>query len=78
MKRMKTILAVAGLIWVMSHGFPIFEGEQIRSALNKEFNDYHIIDRKDNVVTVRVKDCFHTVTVANGNIADDSKICDKR
>ncbi|EEK71035.1 hypothetical protein bcere0007_44710 [Bacillus mycoides] len=78
MKRMKTILAVAGLIWVMSHGFPIFEGEQIRSALNKEFNDYHIIDRKDNVVTVRVKDCFHTVTVANGNIADDSKMCDKR
>ena len=46
MKRMKTILAVAGLIWVMSHGFPIFEGEQISSALNKEFNDYHIIDRK--------------------------------
>ena len=35
MKRMKTILAVAGLIWVMSHGFPIFEGEQIRSALDK-------------------------------------------
>ena len=26
MKRMKTILAIAGLIWVMSHGFPIFEG----------------------------------------------------
>ena len=37
MKRMKTILAVAGLIWVMSHGFPIFEGEQIRSALDKKF-----------------------------------------
>ena len=46
MKRMKTILAVAGLIWVMSHGFPIFEGEQIRSALNEKFNDYHVIDRK--------------------------------
>ncbi len=58
MKRMKTILAVAGLIWVMSHGFPIFEEEQIRSALDKKFNDYHVIDRKDNVVTVRVKDCF--------------------
>ncbi len=28
MKRMKTILAVAGLIWVMSHGFPIFEGSK--------------------------------------------------
>ena len=34
MKRMKTILAVAGLIWVMSHGFPILK-EQIRSALDK-------------------------------------------
>lgn len=78
MKRMKTILAVAGLIWVMSHGFPIFEGEQIRSALNEKFNDYHVIDRKDNVVTVRVKDCFHTVTVADGNITNETKMCDKR
>ena len=77
MKRMKTILAVAGLIWVMSHGFPIFEGEQIRSALNEKFNDYHVIDRKDNVVTVRVKDCFHTVTVADGNITNETKMCDK-
>ena len=33
--RMKTILAIAGLIWVLSHGIPIYEGEQIRSALNK-------------------------------------------
>ena len=32
---MKTILAIAGLIWVLSHGIPIYEGEQIRSALNK-------------------------------------------
>ncbi len=78
MKRMKTILAVAGLIWVMSHGFPIFEGEQIRSALNKKYDDYHVIDRKENVVTVRVKDCFHTVTVANGNVTNETKMCDKR
>lgn len=28
MKRMKTILAVAGLIWVMSHGFPILKGSK--------------------------------------------------
>ncbi|KFN01353.1 hypothetical protein D0U04_04675 [Bacillus clarus] len=74
---MKTILAIAGLIWVMSHGVPIFEGEQIRSALNKQFNDYRIIDRKDNVVTVRVKDCFHAVTVANGAVTNDTKMCDK-
>ena len=46
MKRMKTILAVAGLIWVMSHGFPIFEGEQIRSALNKKYDDYHVMIEK--------------------------------
>lgn len=78
MKRMKTILAVAGLIWVMSHGFPIFEGEQIRSALNKKYDDYHVIDRKENVVTVRVKDCFHTVTVADGNVTNETKMCDKR
>ena len=69
---MKTILAVAGLIWVMSHGFPIFEGEQIRSALDKK------LDRKDNVVTVRVKDCFHTVTVADGNVKNETKMCDKK
>ena len=77
---MKTILAVAGLslIWVMSHSFPIFEGEQIRSALNKKFNDYHVIDRQDNVVTVRVKDCFHTVTVADGNVKNETKMCDKK
>ena len=48
--------------------FSDFEGEQIRSALNKKYDDYHVIDRKDNVVTVRVKDCFHTVTVADGNV----------
>ncbi|HDR5127758.1 TPA: hypothetical protein QCR92_005112, partial [Bacillus anthracis] len=49
---MKTILAIAGLIWILSHGIPIYEGEQIRSALNKNFNEYHIIDRQDNVITV--------------------------
>ncbi len=44
----------------------------------KKFNDYHVIDRKDNVVTVRVKDCFHTVTVADGNVKNETKMCDKK
>ncbi|MEN1937510.1 hypothetical protein AAIE21_18450 [Paenibacillus sp. 102] len=73
---MKTILAIAGLIWVMSHGFPIFEGEQIRTALNKQFNEYHVIDRQDNIVKVRVKDCFHTVTIQGSIVVNDAKVCD--
>ncbi|PGB43083.1 hypothetical protein [Bacillus toyonensis] len=75
---MKTILAIAGLIWVLSHGIPIYEGEQIRSALNKNFNEYHIIDRQDNVVTVRVNDCFHTVTVEGTSVVNDKKVCDQQ
>ncbi|EEL48801.1 MULTISPECIES: hypothetical protein [Bacillus cereus group] len=74
---MKTILAIAGLIWVMSHGVPIFEGEQIRTALDKKFSDYRVIDRKDNVVTVRVKDCFHTVTIQNSTVMNDRKVCER-
>ena len=74
---MKTILAIAGLIWVMSHGIPIFEGEQIRTALDKKFSDYRVIDRKDNVVTVRVKDCFHTVAIQNSTVMNDIKVCDR-
>ncbi|MBC6971348.1 hypothetical protein H9I32_02590 [Bacillus sp. Xin] len=75
---MKTILAIAGLIWVMSHGFPIFEGEKIRTALNKQFKQYHVIDRKDNIVTVRVKDCFHTVTTQGSTVVNDTKVCDQQ
>ncbi|KEK24601.1 hypothetical protein [Bacillus gaemokensis] len=75
---MKTILAIAGLIWVMSHGVPIFEGEQIRSALNQHFDAYHIVDRQDNIVTVRVKDCFHTVTIKGNAVINDTKVCDQK
>ncbi|KFN02554.1 hypothetical protein D0U04_06490 [Bacillus clarus] len=75
---MKTILGIAGLIWVLSHGILIFEGEQIRSALNKHFNEYHMIDRQDNVVTVRVNECFHTVTVEGTSVVNDTKVCDQR
>ncbi|WP_459503564.1 hypothetical protein [Bacillus sp. C1] len=74
---MKTILAIAGLIWVMSHGIPIFEGEQIRTALNKQFNEYHVIDRQDNIVKVRVDDCFHTVEIQGSTVVNDIKVCDK-
>ena len=63
---------------VLSHGIPIYEGEQIRSALNKNFNEYHIIDRQDNVVTVRVNDCFHTVTVEGTSVVNDTKVCDQQ
>ena len=55
-----------------------YEGEQIRSALNKNFNEYHIIDRQDNVVTVRVNDCFHTVTVEGTSVVNDTKVCDQQ
>ncbi|EEM14893.1 MULTISPECIES: hypothetical protein [Bacillus] len=75
---MKTILAIAGLIWVMSHGVPIFEGEQIRNALNQYFDEYHIVDRKDNIVTVRVKDCFHTVMIQGNTVMNDTKVCDQK
>ncbi|MBY0599928.1 hypothetical protein [Bacillus bingmayongensis] len=75
---MKTILAIAGLIWVMSHGVPIFEGEQIRTALDKQFSEYHVIDRQDNIVKVRVKDCFHTVTIQGSTVINDTKVCDSK
>ncbi|AWC34305.1 hypothetical protein [Bacillus cytotoxicus] len=75
---MKTVLAIAGLIWVMSHSIPIFEGEQIRTALNKHFSEYRMIDRQYNVVKVRVKDCFHTVTVEGNTVVKDTKVCDSK
>ncbi|PHE58685.1 hypothetical protein [Bacillus pseudomycoides] len=75
---MKTILAIVGLIWVMSHGVPIFEGEQIRIALNQHFDEYHIVDRKDNIVTLRVKDCFHTAMIQGNTVMNDTKVCDQK
>ncbi|MDR4458757.1 hypothetical protein [Bacillus tropicus] len=74
---MKTILAISGLIWFLSHVIPIYVGEQIRSSLNKNFNESHLTDPQDNVVTVRVNDCFHTVTVEGTSVVTDTNVCEQ-